>query len=362
MTPILTITGSDNSGWSGLQLDYKTILELGGHALTSCTCIVMQDQSKIHEIIDLPTSLICNQVRSIVTNFHPKAIKVGWLRNAETVKVVRDEIVGCRNIVLSPGILSSRGEQLVDEDVIEAIKKHLIPEARLLMARCNESEKMLQMKITTSDDMLEAARAFGRMGAQFVLLRGGQMADGRLLALLYSTETDEAELFSSYNIHGWQQHGVGGALSAAIATRLALGNDVPTAIKKAHQYVHSRIVYSVADAERSIRTTELYDQFMTLLAAHYQTAHDVSYYAESLSISQRYLVQVTSKEVNKSPKQVIGEYLMEQAQRLLDNTQSPIKEIANHLGFSSTVQFCRFFKHFQGQSPNEYRLSGNSLT
>lgn len=362
MAPVLTITGSDNSGWSGLQLDFKTILELGGHALTSCTCIVMQDQNSIQEILDLPTHLIRKQIQNIVTDFHPKAIKVGWLRNAETVKVVRDEIVGCRNIVLSPGILSSRGEQLVDEEVIEAIKKYLIPEARLLMTRCNESEKMLQMKITTADDMLEAARTFGRMGAQYVLLRGGLVSDGRLLALLYSTETDEAEFFSTYNIHGWQQHGVGGALSAAIATRLALGNDVPTAIQKAHQYVHSRIVYSVADAERSIRSTELYDQFMTLLAAHYQTAHDVSFYADSLSISQRYLAQVTVKEVNKSPKQVIGEYLTEQALLLLDNTQSSIKEIANCLGFGSSVQFCRFFKQYKGKTPKEYRISAKLHT
>lgn len=356
MTHVLSITGSDNSGLSGLQLDLKVISEMGGHALTAATCIVMQNESEIHETINFPTDIIKKQVRHIINDFHPKALKIGLLRTPETVLAVRDEIVGCRSKVIAPGFLSSSGKQIIDDETIDAIGRYLIPEATLLIVRCKEAEKLLNMNISTNEDMIKAAQDLCEKGAKNVFLRGGKIDDNHLVALLYAdTPAKQATFFSSYNIGGWQQHGVGGALSAAITTRLAMGDDVSTAIHNAHEYVHSHIVYSVKAEDRRQRPADVYNKFINLLTANYRTAHDVQFYAERLCISTRYLSKITNTTVSKTPKQIIAEYLLQEAKQLLSNSRLSIKEIAVALGFSTTALFCKFFKQQEGTTPTKCR-------
>ena len=43
ITPILTISGSDCIGSSGIQADIKTITSLGGEAMTIITCMALND-------------------------------------------------------------------------------------------------------------------------------------------------------------------------------------------------------------------------------------------------------------------------------------------------------------------------------
>lgn len=355
LTTILTITGSDNSGWSGLQLDVKTINEMGAHALTSASCIVMQDNEGIKHIYDFPPDLLQKQINDIITGFYPKAVKVGLLRSPEAVRIVRNEIIGCRNIIVAPGILSSNDTQLIDDDTVIAIRKQLIPEATVLILRCNEAEKILGTSISTNDEMMLAARTLREMGADYVMLRGGETSKGRLTALLLSH--NQHQFFSSYNVEGWQQHGVGGAIATAIATRMAMGDDVPAAIKNAHEYVHSQVVYSLKDSIHNPRTADIYNQFMSLLAEHYSTAHEVQFYSDKLAITSRYLSQSTEKVIGKSPKRIITDYLMNEARQLLLCSRLTIQEISIRLGFNSQASFNTFFRKHESTTPSDFRTT-----
>ena len=352
ITPILTISGSDGIGSSGIQADIKTITSLGGDAMTVITCMALNDGRgmKWHTLLE---DVITDQARTIMGSMHPKAVKVGLIRNPLTIKNIRDEIVGCKRIVCAPGIFASDSSQLIDDESIQAIISYLIPESTLLMLRCNEAEKILGMKITSDDDMLKAAKELKEMGAEWVMLRGGQLADGRLTALLYGEGTKH--FFTSYNIQGWKKHGVGSALSAAITTRLGMGDDVPTAIRNAHDFVHSRVVYAVSNEKQSPRAKDIYNEMISLVAEFYKKEHSVAFYADKLNITTRYLSQVTDKTVGISPKQVISNYLINEAKMLLDNSRLTIQEISDRLGFSSQTMFCKFFKEQEKHTPTEYR-------
>ena len=94
---------------------------------------------------------------------------------------------------------------------------------------------------------------------------------------------------------------------------------------------------------------------MSLVAEHYRQAHDVSFYADKLCITPRYLSQVTDNVVAKSPKQIIADYLMSEAKSYLETTRLTVQEIADKLGFSSQALFCKFFKNQENTSPSEYR-------
>ena len=340
---IFSINGSDSTGQSGIGADIQTIAALGGHALTAITCI---------EDYALPSEVVLKQVEEVISTFHPKAIKVGLVTDSETVQRLRDEVIACRRLVVAPGIFDADCKPMVSDDVVEATKRHLVPEALLLMLRCRDAEKMLGISIRTDDDMLDAARRLHEMGAEWVLLRGARHIKGRLIALLYSQ--NKTQFFSSYNTEGWQKHGVAGALSAAITTRLGMGDDVPTAVRNAHDFIHSQVIYAKPD-EMGGRSIDIYNRFVSLVAKHYRTAHDVAFYADRLCITTRYLSGVTDKVVGKSPKQIIADYIMSEAKTFLDTTRLTIQEIADRLGFSSQVLFCKFFKAQEKTSPSDYR-------
>ncbi len=341
--PILSINGSDSTGQAGIGADIQTIAALGGYAVSAVSCV---------GDYPLPPDTVLKQVGDIISTLHPKAIKVGLVTDSETVRRLRDEVIACRRLVVAPGIFDADCKPMVSDDVVEATKRHLVPEALLLMLRCRDAEKMLGISIRTDDDMLEAARLLHEMGAEWVLLRGARHIKGRLIALLYGQ--NKTRFFSSYNTEGWQKHGVAGALSAAITTRLGMGDDVPTAVRNAHDFIHSQVVYAKPD-ETGGRSIDIYNRFVSLVAEHYRTAHDVAFYADRLCITTRYLSGVTDKVVGKSPKQIIADYIMSEAKTFLDTTCLTIQEIADRLGFSSQVLFCKFFKSQEKTSPSNYR-------
>lgn len=352
LTPILSINGSDSTGQSGIQADIKTIAALGGYAVTAVSCITVQDSSGVKQLHDLSADVVVEQASAIISDVHPKAIKIGLVRDADAVKRLRSEVIGCRKLVVAPVVYASDGTMIIDENAIDAVVKYLVPEASLLMLRCRDAERILGVKISTDDDMQNAACRLHEMGAEWVMLRGGQYTEGRLKALLYG---DTQHFFSSYNTGGWQRHGVGGVLSAAITTCLGQGDDVPTAIRNAHDFIHSQVVYVENDNSLNMRSIDLYNAFVGLIVEHCHRAHDVAFYADHLCISTRYLSQITDKVVGKNPKQVILDYVINEAKNYLEKTRMSIQEIANKLGFESQATFANLFKRQTNQTPGEYR-------
>jgi hydroxymethylpyrimidine/phosphomethylpyrimidine kinase len=308
----------------------------------------------MRDVVNFPAHIIRQQIVDVVAECHPRAVKVGLVRTPEAVGVISEGIVGIRRIVVAPGIMASNNVQLVDDETIDAIRRRLVPMASLLVLRQVEAEKILGVNIATDSDMVAAAQSFIDMGAEYVMIRGGRITEGRVTALLLGN--DVKQFFSSYNIEGWKQHGVGGALSTAVATRLGMGDDVPDAVRNAHEFVHSRIVYSVEGSGKRMRPADIYNAFMNQLSNNYQRAHDVAFYADKLNITTRYLSQITNESVSKSPKQIIADYLVCEARQVLENSRLSVKEVSDNLGFRAVSVFCKLFKQQTGFTPSEYRL------
>lgn len=356
---VLSITGSDGTGGAGVQADIKTISAMGGSAVTAITSVAVQSRKGIHSVYTLPAAVVGGQVRAVIDDVHPHVVKVGLVGDADTMAEIRNHIVGCPHVVVDPGVLSSSGHRLMDSAATDALVRHILPETTLLILRCVEAELILGQNIQTDDDMLAVAQRFVDLGVQWVLLRGGQHAKDRLTALLYGENTQR--FFSSFNIEGWTRHGVGGALSSAIATRLAFGDDVPEAVQNAHEYIHSQVVYAVSPEGRRQRPADIYNHLLSLVATHYSEAHDVAFYADRLAITPRYLSQVTRVVVSKTPKQIIDEYLLREAGVLLSCTTLSVQEISQRLGFTSQVQFSRFIRAKSGTTPTGMRLRNVAL-
>lgn len=365
MKTILCINGSDSIGHAGIQADIRTIKDIGGYAVTAVTSVTVQNSMGITDVYDMPADLIVGQVKAIYEETHPDVVKVGMVNTPDAIRMIRDEIVGCRQIVCSPVILSSYGGLLMNNDSIRSYCNNLFPICTVLIIKCTDAEIILGKRICTDSDMEAAALKLHQMGPQHVLLRGGTYSEGRINALLKLSPChsckEKSMFFSSLNINGWQRHGVGGTLSTAIAARLAIGDDVATAVSNAHNYMHCQVVYSSAK-QPSIQSNALYDRFMTTLSDNYTKAHDVAFYASALSISTRYLSQITGAISGRSPKQIIDDYLLHESERLLQTTTLSIQQVAGRLGFSSQIVFAKFFKLKKGCSPTLYRSKATTRT
>ena len=103
------------------------------------------------------------------------------------------------------------------------------------------------------------------------------------------------------------------------------------------------------------RDKMLFHQFLDLLLHEQQKRQQVSFYAEKLNITSKYLSTICSKVSGKSPVRWITDSAMEDCYQLLRTTDLTVKEISNRLGFPNPSFFGQYFREQAGMTPIEYR-------
>ncbi len=103
------------------------------------------------------------------------------------------------------------------------------------------------------------------------------------------------------------------------------------------------------------RQEKLTYNFVNLVSDHYLQAKNVQFYADALSISIRYLSAVVKEVAQRTPNQIISEFIVNEAKAQLSDSSISLKEIAAKLHFSDQYAFSHFFKKHQDMSPMQYR-------
>lgn len=314
--PILTITGSDSTGGSGVQADIKTISELGGYAVSAITSITVQNTLGIQEFFDVPAEIVSGQIEAIMNDIQPTIVKVGMIRRVETLGVVIDALTKYRPdyIIYAPAIWSSNGDALMTEDVVSQIKYRLLPLCSVVVARKKENDIILQ--------------------------------DTKLLRM---AEDNGMKVFLLDNANS---HGLTNRFSSALAVYLNQGKKMEDALAMAQDFINVELT---RESNLQGRSSELYNQFISQVNNFCRTYSDVHFYADQLNVSSRYLAQVTRRISGKTPKAIIDEYIVKEIERELSTTTHTVQEIANTFGFSSQAHLTKFFKKMRGLTPSEYR-------
>lgn len=104
------------------------------------------------------------------------------------------------------------------------------------------------------------------------------------------------------------------------------------------------------------RTDELFNRFMELLEDEYRTGREVSYYAQRINISRKYLGIIVTGKTGVSPKRIIDEYVLIKLKLALRITKRSIKQIADDFNFADQSALTRYFRTHTGISPQQYRL------
>jgi AraC-like DNA-binding protein len=100
---------------------------------------------------------------------------------------------------------------------------------------------------------------------------------------------------------------------------------------------------------------ELYRVFMELLIADHPKKNKVAHYAGLLNTTPQNLNAVCRKAVDRSAADVLAEYLIDEAKRLLTYTDNTITEIAFTLSFKDPSHFVKYFKRYAHCTPQAFR-------
>ena len=236
MRTALSIAGSDSSGGAGIQADIKAMTANGVYAMTAVTALTAQNTTGVTDILEATPSFLAAELDAVFTDIFPDAVKIGMVSSAELITVIADKLTqyGAKHIVVDPVMVATSGSKLLRDDAIGALTERLLPLAEVLTPNIPEAEILADMKIESPADMETAARTISEKYGCAVLCKGGHdLNDAN--DLLW--KDGQARWFNGRRINNPNTHGTGCTLSSAIASNLAKGKDLESAVERAKAYI-----------------------------------------------------------------------------------------------------------------------------
>ena len=236
MKTALTIAGSDSSGGAGIQADIKTMTANGVYAMSAVTALTAQNTTGVYGILESTPEFLASQLDCIFTDIFPDAVKTGMVSSTGLIEVIADKLkqYKAQNIVVDPVMVATSGSRLISQEAVDALKELLLPLATVLTPNIPEAEVLSGLTISGPADMEKAAQAIGETYGCAVLCKGGHdLNDAN--DLLWRNGT--CKWFHGRRIDNPNTHGTGCTLSSAIASNLAKGYDLDTAVERAKAYL-----------------------------------------------------------------------------------------------------------------------------
>lgn len=107
--------------------------------------------------------------------------------------------------------------------------------------------------------------------------------------------------------------------------------------------------------EMSTRSKIVLENFLLLVRDHHTKERSLSFYADKLYLTPKYLSKLIKSVSGKSAHEWIDSFVILEAKNLLKYSDMSIKSIVYELNFPNQTTFYRFFKTKTGMTPSEYR-------
>ncbi|HEX7136246.1 MAG TPA: bifunctional hydroxymethylpyrimidine kinase/phosphomethylpyrimidine kinase [Vicinamibacterales bacterium] len=245
MRTALTIAGSDSSGRAGIQADLRTFAAIGVRGTTAITAITAQNAKGVSALVPLEADLVTAQIEAVAADSGDSrndagvhATKIGMLANAAIAEAVVAAIEDLELplVVLDPVLATSGGTRLLDADGVQVLLSELLPRTFVVTPNIPEAEALSGKRITSMDDVREAARRLHRLGARNVIVKGGHAAGAEAVDVLFDgKQFHEARI--PRVVCARPVRGTGCSFASAVAAFLALGRPLPDAASLAQRHV-----------------------------------------------------------------------------------------------------------------------------
>ncbi len=234
----MTFGVADPVGAAGIQADLATFSSMGCHGLSVITSILIGDTGRIEDAQPIDADWVADQARVMLEDMPVAAFKVGAVGSIESVSVIAEIISDYPKIplILDP-FLSAMPDQGQDsEDLLIAIRELLIPQTTVMLLSAVELARLAETwREPSSEDMLglDAIHVI-ELGCEYLFVTGTPTAAAEIGNTLFN-DTGVVREDQWLRVPG-SFSGAGNTLSAAIATMLANGLNVPEATSEAQEF------------------------------------------------------------------------------------------------------------------------------
>lgn len=246
-----------------MQADIKAAQACGAFAAGALTCIVDENTLHVKQIHTMPVDLVVSQIHSFLDDVGAECVKTGALVNADIVKAVGDTLAAYRpqiHLLVDPVMVNSGGEQLIEDNAIEAYKEYLFPIATIITPNMREAELLLGHKwggeagqegaspatggaSATPDErkaqVMDNLRSLSRWG-NAVVVKSVPCEEG-LCDFFYDPNTGDYMEYTKCRIDTKNTNGTGDSFASSIAAYLSRGFSMPEALERAEDFIQSAI-------------------------------------------------------------------------------------------------------------------------
>jgi len=252
----LTIAGSDSGGGAGIQADLKAFAAIGVHGTSVITCLTAQNPKEVIGIQTCKPAMVTRQLEAVFAELRPAAAKTGMLFSAPIIRAVAEflERERFRNLVLDPVMVSTSGAVLLSPGSIRTLVDRLFPLALLVTPNLDEASLLCGRKLSSVEDLRQAARDLQRKFGAAALVKGGHLRGLKEAVDIFYDGKQEL-LLSAPFVRGVSTHGTGCTYSAAITAYLAKGLSLAAALQKAKEFITQAVAQSQQAAKHSVLNT-----------------------------------------------------------------------------------------------------------
>ena len=239
----LSIAGSDPTGGAGLQLDLRVFQALGVHGAGVVSALTVQDTAKVHRVLPVFPSVVLEQLRHVIADLPPHAVKLGMLATDDVARAVELGLAGfaageAPPRVVDPVLAASDGTPLLERRAWPTLLR-LCQGAALVTPNLPEAALLSGLDVSSERGVEAAGRwLVEEVGAEAALVKGGHR-DGPPddLLLRRTASGTSVEWLRGERVTGAGAHGTGCALAAAVTAGLARGAELAAAVAAARAFV-----------------------------------------------------------------------------------------------------------------------------
>ncbi len=233
---VLSFAATDPTGGAGIQADLLTLSSMGCHALTVVTAITVQDTAGVEDVLPIEADWVSDQARVLLEDMPVAAFKIGLVGSVENCAAIAEVVSDYPDVplILDPVLASGRGDEMANEDLIEAMREMLIPQTTIITPNSLEARRLAEDGGDEERSLEDCAKRILEMGCEYVLITGTHENTPQVVNTLYGQQ-------GVIRSDSWQRlpgsyHGSGCTLASAIAATLANGLDIPEAVREAQEY------------------------------------------------------------------------------------------------------------------------------
>ncbi|GBG13712.1 hydroxymethylpyrimidine/phosphomethylpyrimidine kinase [Novimethylophilus kurashikiensis] len=237
---VLTFAGTDPTSGAGLQADILTLSSIGCHPASVVTAVTVQDTLGVDNVMVFDPEWVEEQARAVLEDMEVGVFKLGMLGSVENVAIIAEILADYPDVllVMDTVLASGRGDELATEEMQEAMRDLLLPQASIITPNSIEARRLAFFDDSEEDEenasLDECAKRLLEMGCEHVMITGTHERSLDVTNTLYGHKGHK---------RSWQwerlpgsYHGSGCTLASAIAACLAHGLTMEEAVAEAQEY------------------------------------------------------------------------------------------------------------------------------